>query len=118
MPLWLQAGSSFSFGVRQAWLLHGFKLTAARLSLCRIADTAPFRGSSVYIAPFSVDSGSPLLVVVGVRAVLERFGDVLRGDGGRIVEVGDGACNFDAAHVGSGAQPELVRSLIQNSLGG
>ena len=59
---------------------------------------------------------SPVIAVEA--AVLDGFGEVLGGDGGGFIEVGDGAGNFEDAVVGAGGEAHASDGHFEGALAG
>ena len=57
-------------------------------------------------------------VIAIQRAVLDGFGEVLGGDGGGLVEVGDGAGDFEDAVVGAGGEAHAADGHFEGALAG
>src|ERR1035438_7382189 len=59
---------------------------------------------------------SPVITVEA--AVLDSFGEVLGGDGGGFVEIGDGAGDFEDAVMGAGGEAHTADGHFEGALAG
>ena len=63
--------------------------------------------------------GAPSRPVIAVEAaVLNGFGEVLGGDGGGLIEIGDGSGDFEHAVVGAGGEAHAADGHFERALAG